>query len=444
MTPANSLIEALTLSPDNLPLRVMVVDALRGTGENKRALEYAAPTVERAAELSEPQSLIVANALLTGGQAEAALKVLRHDVPETNLLRSKAMLRLGHSDAARKAYDVAVEQNPTLQDPSFEAELAGNIRRIGTPNAAVSREPGETDDAQVVPIPTRFAERVTFDDVGGLEDVKKQIRRRIITPFQKPSLFEKFKRQAGGGILLYGPPGCGKTLLAKATAGECGAKFINVGISDVLTMWFGESERRLHAIFEHARSHAPSVLFFDEVEALGGKRQHVTDGTSAKLVSLLLTELDGFAYTNRNVLILAATNVPWAVDAAFRRPGRFDRVLFIPPPDKPAREAILRALLRGRPTASRLNLSGIAESTSAFSGADLKNLVETAVDAAIEDSMTAGHETPVTDKHLLSALGQVKPTISEWLTTARNYARYANDGGQYDEVLEFLAAHTQQ
>src|SRR5690606_19850305 len=138
------------------------------------------------------------------------------------------------------------------------------------------------------------------------------------------------------------------------------------------------------------------------------------------------------------VLILAATNVPWSVDPAFRRPGRFDRVLFVPPPDRPAREAILKILAAGRPGGASLKLGPMAEKTSGFSGADLLNLIETAADHAIEQSIEKGEECPLVDAHLKQALAEIRPTTLEWLTTARNYARYANEAGQYNEVLAFL------
>jgi SpoVK/Ycf46/Vps4 family AAA+-type ATPase len=144
---------------------------------------------------------------------------------------------------------------------------------------------------------------------------------------------------------------------------------------------------------------------------------------------------------NTGVLILAASNVPWAIDPAFRRPGRFDRVLFVPPPDKIARASILRILLAGRPTAGDLDTEALAARTSGFSGADLENLVDTAADRAIAASLQDNSEIPIDRHHLLGALAEVKPTTIEWLTTARNYARYANEGGQYDEVLEFLRKH---
>ena len=170
----------------------------------------------------------------------------------------------------------------------------------------------------------RPKQRLTFAEVGGHDELKRQIERRIITPFREPSLFARFKKRIGGGILMYGPPGCGKTLLARATAGQCNATFFNVAVSDVLDMWLGESERKLAEIFTRARAAAPAVLFFDELDGLIA-RQH-RESTHSGIVSQFLAELDGFAGKNSGVLILGATNIPWAIDPAFRRPGRFDRI----------------------------------------------------------------------------------------------------------------------
>jgi SpoVK/Ycf46/Vps4 family AAA+-type ATPase len=208
-------------------------------------------------------------------------------------------------------------------------------------------------------------------------------------------------------------------------------------------MWFAESEHNLKAIFDKARASPPTVLFFDELEALAGRRgqAHSSEATS-RVASLFLSELDGFAQGNNGVLVLGATNLPWTIDTAFRRPGRFDRVFFVPPPDRLGRAAILKALLRDRPVADNPDIAKIATSTSWFSGADLRELVETAADEAIEQSMRECRETPITTAMLEGAMRRVRPTTQEWLKTARNYARYANEGGQYDDVLAFLSRHS--
>ncbi len=277
---------------------------------------------------------------------------------------------------------------------------------------------------------------ITFAQVGGHDELKRQIERRIITPFREPSLFQRFKKRIGGGILMYGPPGCGKTLLARATAGQCNATFFNVAVSDVLDMWLGESERKLAAIFARARAAAPAVLFFDELDGLAA-RQH-RDSTHSGIISQFLAEMDGFAGKSSGVLVLGATNIPWAIDPAFRRPGRFDRVLFVPPPDRAARSAILRIQMTGRPAAQDVDLDWIAAQTAGFSGADLELLVEEAVDAAIQASLSARVDVPVGADHLRAALGQLRPTTQEWFAMVNDQARRANDGGQYDEALRFL------
>jgi SpoVK/Ycf46/Vps4 family AAA+-type ATPase len=277
--------------------------------------------------------------------------------------------------------------------------------------------------------------------VGGLEDVKKDITRKIILPFKNPSLFDKFKRKSGGGVLLYGPPGCGKTMMARATAGEVGASFVTIEIAEVLDMYIGQSEKRLAAAFESARAAKPTVLFFDEIEALAARRRFGHADHGASLVSTFLNEMDGVNASNEGLLVLAATNVPWAIDTAFRRPGRFDRVIFIPPPDEAARLAILGLQLAGRPQ-EKLNLDVIAKATSGFSGADLEGLIETACDIAIEESIEDGNVLPIKQKHLAEALKGAKPTTLEWLSQARNYAKYANEGGLYDDVTAFLDKHS--
>jgi SpoVK/Ycf46/Vps4 family AAA+-type ATPase len=405
-----SLLDALAASPDNEPLRTSVVRLLLDAKDYVRAREFAIG-----------------------------------DSPEIQILKARALCALGDREAARVAYDAAVSANPTLEDRDLRAQLAVTEsvhEEDGLKLRVLSND--DTDASEVDRLLHPEPEKVTFADVGGLDDIKQQIEKRIILPFQKPALFAKFKKKAGGGILLYGPPGCGKTLLARATAGQCNATFLNVAIEDVLDMYIGESERKLHALFEKARTTTPSVLFFDEIEALAGKRQYTRELTSSKIVSQFLSEMDGFAKNNSGVLILAASNVPWAIDSAFRRPGRFDRVLFVPPPDRPARASILKILLDGRPLSGDIDVETLAARTSSFSGADLGNLVDTAADRAIAASLDRGTEVPIAHSHLLAALAEIKPTTSEWLTTARNYARYANEGGQYDDVLAFLAKHTKK
>ncbi len=375
---------------------------------------------------------------------------------------SPALLRALLDEAGRqKAPTAALDYLCAAEPGPFDAEtrraVAGFLIEAGSDTAAEAWQPAPlravaSGDGEIIDLgqlrekgssladPAQTP-RTSFADVGGLEDVKRQIRRRVIAPLERPSLFDAFKRRAGGGLLMYGPPGCGKTMLARATAGEAHVSFLSVGIADILDKWLGESEKHIVGAFTEAKARKPSILFFDEIEALAARRRGDINAGSP-MVSTFLTEFDSLAKSGDNVLVMAATNVPWHVDPAFRRPGRFDRVLFVPPPDREARTYILSRLVMDRPTAPGLDLGRYVAASSGFSGADLMNLVETAIDLAIDDSLTDDEPAPLSRKHLDQAMAEVKPTTAEWFASARNFAKYANEGGQYDEVLAFLGKNT--
>ena len=375
----------------------------------------------------------------------AALRSALADNPRNGSLWlevGEILSELGRTSEATEACDEAVRH---LQDGP-ERRRAEELLRETRP----SPEPSPSNVFTLVrggappamdprPGAAPSADPVTFGDVGGLDAVKEAIRMRIVLPFQHPEVFAAYRKKPGGGILMYGPPGCGKTLLARATAGECGARFINVAIDDVLDMWFGESERKLAALFEEARSHAPAVLFFDEIEAIGGSRQQLRGSPGKVLVNQLLSEMDGMAGRNDRVLVMGATNAPWHVDPALRRPGRFDRVLFVPPPDRAARLEILRLALRMRPVADSVDLGALASKTEGFSGADLSELVEQAAEGPIRQALTDGAIRPIGEKDLLGALAANRPTTKEWFSTAKNYATFSNVGGLYDDLVAYLA-----
>ncbi len=273
-----------------------------------------------------------------------------------------------------------------------------------------------------------------------MDDLKARLERSFLGPLRDPETYRRFGKKIGGGIVLYGPPGCGKTFLARALAGEIGARFTEVGLSQVLDMWFGESEKRLHELFENARRRAPTVLFFDEVDALGQRRSQLRGTAGRNLVNQLLSEMDGFASRNEGVFFLAATNHPWDLDPALRRPGRFDRLAFVPPPDLEARRRILELKLGERPVAAGADLARVARMTDGFSGADLSALVEAATELAIEATRTKKTERPIDDGLLARAAKEVKPSTRAWFEVARNHAIYANEGGAYDDLLEHLKA----
>ena len=313
------------------------------------------------------------------------------------------------------------------------------VSSTGTP-APSAASPMDDIDAMLADVERKTGSRpqVTFSDVGGLDSVKEDIRRRILHPLQHPELYRQYGRQAGGGILLYGPPGCGKSLLAKAIAGEISARWMEVGIHEILDMWMGNSEKNLHALFQKAREMAPTVLYFDEIDALAADRHDMRRSAGRTTINQFLSELDGSTASNEGVLVFGATNSPWHLDPAFRRPGRFDRILFAPPPDESGREAILRILLRDRPQKD-VDFRKIAKKSDGLSGADLKAVVERACDAVLSESIKSGKPPSlIATSHLLDALAKTTPSTKGWFETARNYALHANHDGQYDDILQHL------
>ncbi|MBM3726311.1 MAG: ATP-binding protein [Acidobacteria bacterium] len=279
--------------------------------------------------------------------------------------------------------------------------------------------------------------RITLADVAGMDEVKQRLNRAFLGPLKNPEMMRLYGKSVRGGLMLYGPPGCGKTYIARAVAGELGARFFSVGLSEVLDMYIGQSERNLARLFEAARRSSPCVLFFDEVDALGRKRSLRRDHAGRDVVNQLLSELDGIQCGNQGVFVLAATNHPWDVDSALRRPGRFDRMLLVLPPDAAARAVLVESTMRSRPV-EKLDYRWIAGETNHYSGADLVHLCEAATEMALEESLSTGKVRPVTLADFKRAIKDIKPSTRPWFETARNYALFANDGGSYDDLLVYL------
>jgi SpoVK/Ycf46/Vps4 family AAA+-type ATPase len=202
-------------------------------------------------------------------------------------------------------------------------------------------------------------------------------------------------------------------------------------------MWMGNSEKQLHNVFQYARAHTPCVLFFDEVDALAASRSDMRNSAGRHTINQFLAEFDGIEASNEGVLVLAATNAPWHLDPAFRRPGRFDEIIFVPPPDADAREKILEIFLDKKPV-EKLDLAKLASKTKDFSGADLRGLVERAIEEKLREAMKSGKPEPIRTNDLLAALKRQNPSTREWLATARNYAAFANEGGVYDDIKAYL------
>ncbi|MCC6022867.1 MAG: CDC48 family AAA ATPase, partial [Desulfurococcaceae archaeon] len=251
---------------------------------------------------------------------------------------------------------------------------------------------------------------VRWSDIGGLDEVKQQLREAVEWPLKYPEVFEKMGIRPPRGVLLYGPPGCGKTLLAKAVATESGANFIAIRGPEVLSKWVGESERAIREIFRRARQVAPAVIFFDEIDAITPMRgQRHDSGVTDRIVNQLLAEMDGITML-KNVVVIGATNRIDIIDPALLRPGRFDRVIYVPPPDRRARLEILKVHTRKVPLASDVDLEKLAELTEGYSGADLEALVREAVMLALRERLEA---RPISMNYFLRALNTIKPSLSK-------------------------------
>jgi ATP-dependent 26S proteasome regulatory subunit len=437
-----ALRDALTVSPDNVPLRQHLADTLMALARYTEAAQEYRHALALAPD-HVGLKLGLAKAFLQDGKNSQALVIVedlfkRNDAPaETYVIHARLLIRAGEIERAVRQYREALKIEPSAADPELAAQLG-----VGPESDESEVYEGKVRAAYDEPgagaYPAIERPKIAFKDVGGMESVKDEVRIKIIHPLTHPELFKAYGKPIGGGILLYGPPGCGKTHLARATAGEVKACFIAVGINDILEMWIGSSERNLHETFQRARNNAPCVLFFDEVDALGASRSDLRHSTGRQLINQFLAEMDGVQSCNDGLLILAATNAPWHLDSAFRRPGRFDRILFIPPPDAAARAAILRILLQNKPSKD-VDYDQFARKTERFSGADIKAVVDMAIEQKLREAMKSGVAQPLTTKDLLSAVASVRPSTNEWFATARNYALYSNQGGGiYDDILKYL------
>ena len=399
-------------------LRV-VEDALRLQPDNSEALRiyaillYENDSFEQAREALE----------------RAALKGTAD--PKSEMLLSRVYLKLGKVWRADELYNQAVKHDPSLADSSY-------LRSIASAPASRPVTVTPEDENRGIDFESERGARISFDDVGGMSEVKELLRMNIILPLKNPNLFREYGKKVGGGVLMYGPPGCGKTYLSRALAGECDATFYNVGIHEILDMFLGSSEKNMHNLFETARRNAPAILFIDEIDALGQKRGSDSWGRALRgTVDTLLTEMDSLGGPDKSILVIGATNTPWSVDLALRRPGRFDRVIFVPPPDQKAREEILKLHLRGKPTAD-LDIPRVASKLEKFSGADISAAIDRAVEGAIKQAMLSGKTELITTKNLLDAANGMRPSTTEWLATAYDYVRYSNEGGVYDQVKAYL------
>ncbi|ADI05014.1 AAA ATPase central domain protein [Streptomyces bingchenggensis BCW-1] len=414
-----SLRAAVAAAPGDVPLRLHLAELLLTAGRHDAAITEVAVALQHAP--GDPQAReLMARAMGAPAQPrQSAPPAAQAPATEAPAARPPAVAPRGGFD-----WRAAEDQVGDAMPPRF----------VETPLAVDgSGDPGDASAWEVAAPGT-----VRLADVGGMQEVKERLEAAFLAPMRNPELRKLYGKSLRGGLLLYGPPGCGKTFIARAVAGELGAGFLSVSINDVLDMWIGNSERNMHEVFATARRQAPCMVFLDELDALGGKRSRTQNSGMRNTVNQLLTELDGVdAPANDGVFVLAATNVPWDVDIALRRPGRLDRTLLVLPPDAPAREAILRYHLRDRPIES-VDLGKLAKATDGLSGADLAHVCEAAAETALLDSARTGTVRMIGMKDLLNAAKSAVPSTEPWFAAARNVAMFANEGGMYDDLLAYL------
>lgn len=439
----NYLRDAIKASPNNIPLRKLYANALLKYKRYEEAEVEFKDSLRLAPNDADLKTGLAA-AFHAQDKTSLGLVIIEELVQERTppprawLVYAQLLLQTGDAKGAKSAYENAIILDKNLTDSFLESEINLAVQKKSKKEPekiklSVNSEQ-EDDGERLVDIERP---KIGFEEVGGMQKVKEEIKLKIIHPLEHPEIYKAYGKKIGGGILMYGPPGCGKTFLSRATAGQVNANFISVGISDILDIYLGQSERNLHAIFQKARAMKPCVLFFDEVDALGANRKDMQQSIGRHVINQFLSEMDGVEYDNDGVLILAATNAPWHLDPAFRRPGRFDRIIFVPPPDDAAREAILNIKLKDKPV-KNINTKKIVSRTKEFSGADLEAIIDMAIESKLEEAIRKGRAVPVETSDLLSAAKRHRSTTKEWFQTAKNYALFANEAGLYDDILQYL------
>ena len=326
-----ALRDALAQSPDSIPLLKHLAETLLLMNRFEESMgEYK--TLMARAPRDDEVRLGYAQACYGAGKPSMALVILEDLVSRPRppalayLFLARVAYTQGDVEQSAHAYRQALESDPDLEDPGLARRLGVYRDPEPRPEGRPAEEPGPDervplheegmDDAQYEPAGLLERPEIRFTDVGGMDALKDEVRMKIIHPLAHPEVYRAYGRSVGGGILLYGPPGCGKTYLARATAGEVDAGFLSVGLNDVLDLWLGNSEKNLHDLFDYARRNAPCVLFLDEVDALGASRTDLRHSALRQVVNQFLAELDGVAADNEGVLVLAATNAPWHLDSA--------------------------------------------------------------------------------------------------------------------------------
>jgi AAA+ superfamily predicted ATPase len=433
-----SLRKAVDAAPDDVPLRLHLATLLVEAGRRDEGIREVGAILQR-----DPANA-AALALITGAGPDLAppSQPAPPMPPSETLMPPQAMSPPPHDAAPPRPPPPPPSSlpPPPRGESDFdwriaESELADVLppRFVGPDGRGADAGAGQPETAafDVEKTGLRLA------DVAGMREVKERLEAAFLAPMRNPDLRRLYGKSLRGGLLMYGPPGCGKTFIARAVAGELGARFLPVSFADVVDSMLGQSERNMHEVFRLAREHAPCVVFLDEVDAIGQKRSQLRNTPMRAVVNQLLLELDDVTGGNEGVFLLAATNHPWDVDSALRRPGRFDRTLLVLPPDLQARAAIFRFHLRDRPV-ERIDAERLAKVTDGYSGADIAHACESAAELALLDSVRRGEVRMIGQADVEAAIADVRPSLGPWFDAARNVAMFANEGGSYDDLAAYL------
>jgi SpoVK/Ycf46/Vps4 family AAA+-type ATPase len=381
----------------------------------------------------------------------AGLRAAVEAVPDNLALRlhvATVLLEAGRPAESLEHSSAVLALHPGQQEATELARRATDALPPGTPFPA----PAPFHDARPEPSHRGASvdqwvlgeveePRTTLADVGGMAAIKRWLSTAFLSSLRDPEMRRLFGRSLRGGLLMYGPPGCGKTFLARAIAGELGAGFLRIDLAHVVDMWLGYSRRSIHEIFETARASAPCLLYLDQLDAIGPRRAGRRHSIGRGVVDQLVAELYSASEEHEGVFVVAATEHPWDVDALLRRPGRLDHRLLVLPPDLGAREAIIRSVLAGRPLAEDLDLAALATRTDGYSAADLAQLCESAAAAALEASIVSNSSRPIALADFTRGLHEIRPSTPAWFDLARDYARFAAEPGSYDDLVTYLRAH---
>jgi transitional endoplasmic reticulum ATPase len=435
---SNDLLSIIMDEAEGLQGRTAVLELLRAIPAGPLSDDEFAPVRRQACQFC-----------LNAADFDLADRLARNsEHPEDLAMRARALQGLGREQEAQTVYRQAVAQDPALRNRELErflgirpsSAVSQQAKIISLTSYSARRENRHLPDRPDL-IPDTLLEdlddaAVTFGDVAGLEDVKNEIRRRIVLPYLKPTLFERYRQKPGGSLLFYGPPGCGKTLIARATAGESDARFLSVSPEEILDKYAGDAEKRLRVFFDEARAEPPAILFFDDFELLGRTRSASHTEAAPALIAAFLSELDETLRDNSGVLVIAATNAPWAIDPALYRAGRFQRTIYIPPPPLEARKKVLEDAIASVPGHDKIALDRVARKTAGYSGADLRMLASSVNSIALGKSLAEGADVPVSADMFDQGLKSFAASTPAWVAQARVMLRPL----ERDEFLSRLFA----